>query len=635
MCGIVGVLHELEPGVRESVALGMASLVHRGPDDGGISLVRLGKATLGLGHRRLSILDLSPLGRQPMLHGPSGCQIIFNGEIYNYRTLRRELERDGELFRGGSDTEVLLAGLARHGEPFLKRLEGMFAFGFFDPRSPSLLLGRDPAGIKPLYLAESGTSLVFASEVRAILATKLVEPRIDRRGVAGFLAYGAVQHPCTAFAGITSLAPGTSIEIRPTESGRWQHTGPPRVFWRLPPTDPGMTEADTVIELRARLEAAVQNHLVADVPIGLFLSSGLDSTILAGLAGAIAPALKSFTVSFSDQPEVGEQRIASETARMFGLEHRELAISNSTAKTCFEDWLAALDEPSLDGLNVFAISGAVREKGIKVALSGLGADELFGGYPSFRDVPRLGRLAKRIRTLPAHLRRGLAGIATVGRSRPVREKLRDMLGSDGSIRSMYFHRRRAMSNSQLRQIGIERNELGLGAEFLSLDSLWDVDDDEADPKRQISQLELRCYQGNMLLRDADANGMAFGLEIRVPFLDQRVLDLANSIPSSVRFPAHAKDKHLLRAAFPDLLRPAILNQRKLGFTLPIGKWMSGDLRPICDAALDWLKTSGVVRAQGVQAVWNSFLAAPASQTWSRALSLVVLGDFLRRTKASV
>jgi asparagine synthase (glutamine-hydrolysing) len=635
MCGILGVISEVETGVREAVALGVASLAHRGPDDSGIDLVRFGAATLGLGHRRLSILDLSPLGRQPMRHHPTDCQIVFNGEIYNYRKLRRELECEGESFHSGTDTEVLLAGLVRHGERFLKRLEGMFAFGFFDPRGPYLLLGRDPAGIKPLYLVETGNSLVFASEVRAILATRFVAPRIDRRGIAGFLAYGAVQHPFTVFAGITSMVPGSSIEIRPTTSGKWKHAGAPCVFWRLPTTNAGMTEADVVTELRARLEAAVQDHLVADVPVGLFLSSGLDSTILAGLAAKTAPPLKSFTVRFDHQQKPGEEQVASETARMFGLEHRELVMSMATAKACFESWLAALDEPSLDGLNVYAISGAVRETGIKVALSGLGADELFGGYPSFRDVPRLGRIAKKIRPLPAQFRRGLAGIATIGRSNAVREKLRDMMGSDGSARSMYFHRRRAMSNSQIRQLGIDARDLGLEADFLSSESLWDVDADDADPKRQISQLEFRCYQGNMLLRDADTNGMAFGLEIRVPFLDQRLLDLANSIPSAVRFPEQRKGKHLLRSAFKDLLRPAILNQRKLGFTLPIGRWMAGDLRPNCEMALSWLKMSGLVRAKGVDAVWNSFLAAPTSQTWSRALSLVVLGDFLRRTNASV
>jgi asparagine synthase (glutamine-hydrolysing) len=632
MCGIIGILREREFGVREAVELGMANLTHRGPDESGLCLVPFGKSVLGLGHRRLSILDLSPLGRQPMVHHPSGCQIIFNGEIYNHRALRRELEDEGESFQTRTDTEVLLAGLARHGERFLKRLEGMFAFGLFDPRGPSLLLARDPAGIKPLYVAQSSEGVVFASEIRAILATGLVERRIDRRGIAGFLAYGAVQHPLTAFSGIASLTPGSLLEIRASSCGKWK-SSEPRIFWRLPPEDPSLGEADALVELRARLESAVRDHLIADVPVGLFLSSGLDSTILAGLAVKTTPALKSFTVCFDDQPNVGEKPLAAETAQRFGLEHQELNLSSSAAKRCFQDWLAALDEPSLDGLNVYAISGAVRETGIKVALSGLGADELFGGYPSFRDVPKLNRFAKRVRPLPRRLRRGLATLAAVGRSTTVREKLRDMLESDGSARSMFLHRRRAMSNSQLRRLDVNSTKLGLGADFLTPDSLWDVEC-SADVKRQVSQLEFRCYQGNMLLRDADANGMAFGLEIRVPFLDQRILDLVHSLPSAVRFPQRRPGKHLLRAAFQDLLRPEILNQRKRGFTLPIGAWMRGDLRPVCEAALGSLKASGLVRTEGVESVWNSFLKNPDSQIWSRALSLVVLGDFLRRTNAS-
>jgi len=632
MCGIIGILREHESGVREAVDLGMGNLTHRGPDESGLCLVPFGKSVLGLGHRRLSILDLSPLGRQPMVHRPSGCQIIFNGEIYNYRTLRRELENEGESFQTRTDTEVLLAGLARHGERFLKRLQGMFTFGLFDPRGPSLLLARDPAGIKPLYIAQSSEGVIFASEIRAILATGLVERRIDRRGIAGFLAYGAVQHPLTAFAGITSLTPGSLLEIRASSCGKWK-SSEPRIFWRLPAENPALSESDALSELPARLQAAVRDHLIADVPVGLFLSSGLDSTILAGLAVKTTPALKSFTVCFDDQPDVGEKRVAAETARIFGLEHRELNLSSSAAKRCFQDWLAALDEPSLDGLNVYAISGAVRETGIKVALSGLGADELFGGYPSFRDVPKLNRFAKGVRPLPHRLRRGLATLAAVGRSTTVREKLRDMLESDGSARSMFLHRRRAMSNSQLRRLDVNSTKLGLGADFLTPDSLWDVESG-ADVKRQVSQLEFRCYQGNMLLRDADANGMAFGLEIRVPFLDQRILDLVHSLPSTIRFPQRRPGKHLLRAAFQDLLRPEILNQRKLGFTLPIGAWMRGDLRPVCEAALGSLKASGLVRTEGVESVWNSFLKNPDSQIWSRALSLVVLGDFLRRTSAS-
>jgi asparagine synthase (glutamine-hydrolysing) len=356
----------------------------------------------------------------------------------------------------------------------------------------------------------------------------------------------------------------------------------------------------------------------------------LDSTVLAGLATQANVRLKSFTVYFGDQQDIGERVIAAETARAFGLDHTEISMPMSTAQTCFRNWLTALDQPSIDGLNVYTISQAVREQGIKVALSGLGADELFGGYPSFKDVPRLKWFAAGVKPLPQTLRRGLARVATIGRSSAVKDKLSDMLASDGSLRTMYFHRRRSMSDSQLRKLGILPTESGLGSDFLSPEATWDVDANGSDPMRQISQLEFRCYQGNMLLRDCDVNGMAFGLEIRVPFLDRKILDLAHTIPSSVRFPNGHKPKWLLRTAFADKLRPEVINHRKLGFTLPIGRWMAGDLRPLCEASLASLKTTGLLQASGIDSIWHSFLRDPKSQVWSRVLSLVVLGQFLER-----
>ncbi len=629
MCGVVGIIGADVAVVRKAIAASADRLTHRGPDDGGFECVAFGNATLGLGFRRLSILDLSPQGHQPMIHQPTGCQIVFNGEIYNYRRLRRELEREGESFRSGTDTEILLAGLARHGERYLECLQGMFGFGFFDPRGPHLLLGRDPAGIKPLYIAENGNSLIFASEVRAIFATGLVKPQLDRRGVAGYLAYGAVQHPLTLFQGVKSLTPGSSVSIRPTNSGLWECAGTPRIFWKLPSTDAKISKADAIASIRETFDAAVEDHLVADVPVGLFLSSGLDSTIIAGLAAKKSPQLKTFTVCIANQP-MNEQRIAAETARVFGLEHTELPVPMELGKEWFPLWLASLDEPSIDGFNVFVISRAVRSRGIKVALSGLGADELFGGYPSFRDVPRMVKYARAYRALPKVFQRGAAAIGTWGRSRAVQEKLRDSMRSDGSLASLYFHRRRVMSDSQLSQLGFCPDPLGLGPNYLSAESLWDIDGRETDLVRAISQLEFRCYQGNMLLRDADANGMAFGLEIRVPFLDQRLINIVHSIPGAYRLPASTPPKHLLRTAFKDLLRPEVLDQAKLGFTLPIGQWMAGDLRPLCESSLSALKSSELVEPDGVDAIWKSFLTAPQSRAWSRALALVVLGAFVER-----
>lgn len=617
--------------VRQATEAGLGRMRHRGPDDRGLEVVPFGTAALGLAQARLAIVDLSPLGHQPMRHGPSGCQLIFNGEIYNHRKLRRELEQAGEVFRGGSDTEVLLAGLVRFGEAYLDRLEGMFALCFHDVRAGRILLARDPAGIKPLYLAETESSLLFSSEVRSLLATGLVSRAISPQGVAGYLAYGAVQHPGTLFTAIRSMPPGALEWVETCPERGWRRPASSRIYWKLPASNLDWTVPGAAGTLRETMASAVRDHLMADVPVGLFLSSGIDSTILAGLAGSQLPAVRSFTVAFDDHAEINERQIAGETARRFGLTHQELTVSSAEARGCFSDWLAALDEPSIDGLNVFVISKAVRAQGIKVALSGLGADELFGGYPSFRDVPRLARMVGPICGVPRPLRRGLARVATIGRPVAVQEKLADMLGGSGSFRSLYLQRRRVMSDSQLRSLGIDARALGLDEDYLCAAAFWDIDRTVIDPVRVVSQLEFRSYESNMLLRDADANGMAFGLEIRVPFLDRRVIELAHSIPGSVRLPPGAPGKHLLRRAFDDLLSAETQSQRKRGFVLPIGAWMVGPLRRQCEAALAVLKDSGTVLTQGVDRVWNAFLAAPQSQIWSRALALVVLGDFLKRS----
>jgi asparagine synthase (glutamine-hydrolysing) len=596
-------------------------------------VVRFGRGFAGLGHTRLSILDLSARGHQPIVHAPTGCRLIFNGEIYNFRRLRRSLESAGDTFQGGSDSEVLLAGLARYGTRFLPQLEGMYAFAFLDPRHSSLLLARDPAGIKPLYIAHRDGYLVFASEVRSLLATGLVPPSVDRRGVAGFLAYGAVQHPFSMIEGISSLAAGTSVSYSADCVESTTKSGASEAFWKFPALKSDITMADAVGSVRTTLDDAVRDHLIADVPVGLFLSSGIDSTILAGLAARHSPAMRSFTVVFEGDPVLSEHEMAAETAKLHGLEHVSIQLPQSMIEETVLNWLGAADEPSIDGLNVFAISQVVRECGLKVALSGLGADELFGGYPSFSDVPRLARIIRNIRKLPPILRRRFEALARITRPSSVRGKVDDMFHCDGSLGELFLQRRRLMSDSQLEQLGLSSKNLGLESTFLSTESLCDVESSSADEVRLISQLESRNYQGNMLLRDSDVNGMAFGLEIRVPYLDQRLLDLVHSLPASIRLPGNRANKHLLRMAFKDLLRPGVTRRRKRGFTLPIWNWMAGILRPMCEAALSTLKDSELVQAAGVESVWSKFLARPNSQTWSRALSLVSLGDFISRLPA--
>jgi asparagine synthase (glutamine-hydrolysing) len=563
---------------------------------------------------------------------PSGCQITYNGEIYNFPVLKRELERDGEFFHGNSDTEVLLAGVYRWGAQFIRRLEGMYAFAVYDPRGPSLLLARDPAGIKPLYTAHTPHGFVFASEVRAVLATGMVSRTVSHAAIAGFLAYGSVQQPLTLYEQVRMFPAGAYRYVRVRETGL---VALAPVTWWQPPSpvpmrrDHGMPEV--VQATRQMLDTAVKDHLVSDVPVGLFLSAGIDSSAVAGLAAAHSPDVQTFTVGFSGHPELNELGIASETASRLGLKHTGIPIECEQAEGLVGEWLAAADQPSMDGLNIFVIARAVREHGIKVALCGLGADELFGGYSSFRDVPRLRAVTRAVQWIPRRLRGGLAQTVSVFRPQTVRDKLTDIFRGPGTAASLTLQRRRVLSNRLLHTLGLNAANLGLDHDWLPPDRL------PADPDLGwvVSAVESRYYQGNMLLRDADANGMAHGLEIRVPYLDQRLVSYLNQLPGEVRLPPGRPAKWLLKQAVADLLHEDLLARPKTGFHLPLSTWMRGPLRSVCEQGLAALRETEVLNPTGVSSVWKLFLHESESQpwAWTRAFTLVALGDYLRRTKS--
>lgn len=632
MCGIAGVFASEESVARAALPVIVSSQRHRGPNDSGEVFLSVPGGTLGLGHRRLSILDLSPLGHQPMEDPESGDVLVYNGELYNFRAIRSDLEREGCVFRSDGDTEVMLRALSRWGSDALHRFEGMYAFAWFRKRQMTLVLGRDPVGIKPLFVARCPGAVVFASEVGAILATRLVNATISSRAVAGLLAYGAVQEPFTIFRNIEPVAAGSVVEVRlslPPGSAPIRT----RRFWQFPPPNPEVTEQEAIETARSTLNAAVRDHLVSDVPVGVFLSSGIDSTVVAGLAARHAPGIEAFTVAFGDNVDMSEGTLAARTAARLGIPHHDIQISNQASLAATEPWMAAQDQPSMDGLNVYLVSRAVRERGISVALSGQGGDEVFGGYPSFADVPRYMRLHRFLRRVPGFMRGPMAHLMGIRQSAASRQKLVDMLECDGSALQLALARRRVLSSRALEDLGFDAARLGLDASFQTPGSLAELPVSNHFPIHSVSLAETRFYMGNMLLRDCDANGMAHSLEIRVPFLDQRVIDFFLSVPGRVRLPNGGCDKHLLRRAFGDMLSDEIILQPKVGFILPIKRWMKGPLRERCEHALTYLKQSGIVRAEGVDKVWAAYLRQPESPMWSRAWTLAVLGSYAERTHA--
>jgi len=607
----------------------MAEMIHRGPDDEGYELVDIGGYEFGpyagFGFRRLAILDLTPAGHQPMYNPATGDCLIFNGEIYNFSRLRAELQCEGVLFQGHSDTEVLLHALSRWGEAALTRIQGMFAFAFYEAKTRRVLLARDPLGIKPLYVAASAKRMVFASEIRAILTSGLVSNELDVSGIAGMLAYGAVQSPRTIYQEIRSFPAGHYQWLKAAPDSAIKAESPVR-YWRFPAISSAPIDMPTAAaNVRLLLHHAVLRHLVADVPIGVLLSAGIDSTIIASFAREYTPSVTAFTVGFGAVHGDDEVAIASETARMLGIKHVAVSLDMGNMPGHWHDWIGQMDSPSIDGFNTYAVSRRLADEGVVVALSGLGADELFGGYPSFSRAPRLSQLLKAMQFIPPKLRadavRGLGSLR--GRSDTV-DKLADVLGGETGVRDVSLALRRTLSNQRLAEIGLAAHHTQLRSNYL--DEHNDTEPrDHADAFNVVAQSELTHYMRDTLLRDTDANSMRRSLELRVPFLDLPLIDYVSALPSHVKQHRGEASKSLLRYACRKVIRQDISQRPKTGFTLPIGEWMRKEMRDSCEAAIDRLSALPFLESREVRSMWNAFLSDDRTVHWSRPLSFVVLG----------
>ncbi|PYP89350.1 MAG: asparagine synthase (glutamine-hydrolyzing) [Blastocatellia bacterium AA13] len=627
MCGIAGLTGEFSGLAAESAIRAMLdSQIHRGPDDDGMFLLEEGDAVIGLGSRRLAILDVSAAGKQPMVNPDTGDALVFNGEIYNFKELRRSLESFGYAFRSGSDTEVILRGYEQYGRELLSRLSGMYALAVWDRRASCLLLARDHLGIKPLYYSlMKGGGLIFSSEIRSLLASFMIAPEVNQKAVAGYLAYGSVQEPLTIIEGVAQVPAGAWIEA--DASGRITGSG---VHWSIPETEPGNTSIAALAEEgRCLLESAVASHLVSDVPSGIFLSSGLDSTAILGLARKRSQEVHAFTVSFPDDPDFDERSIALSSARRLGAVYHEFPIESRVALDWTREGLDRMDQPTMDGLNTYIVSRAVREQGITVALSGQGGDEVFGGYRSFRGVPRWRRRAQWMQPLPQAVKGALAAAAASYYGRVVQKKFHDLARSGPDLSGIYFHYRRLMSNADLESLGFTAESLGLSPSFhLAGAGAGTSCIIPGDGVASVSRLESVFYLGNTLLRDGDVFGMANSVEIRVPFLDKELVDWAFRIPGDALLPEGAPPKFLLRRMCGEFYSPEQIYQKKRGFTLPLSRWLLGPLRGFMENCLESVKESGLVDPEGVDRLVEVFVREPQTAAWSRVWSLVALGHWL-------
>src|SRR5581483_9528823 len=628
MCGIAALLGDLRSEqIEASVRAMLDAQIHRGPDDAGFVLIPAGSSMLGFGNRRLAIQDISALGHQPMRNENTGDILVYNGEIYNSPELRAVLQKLGHGFRGHSDTEVLLRAFEEWGIECLDRLRGMFAFAIWDARRSRLVIARDHFGIKPLYYSCGEGWFACASEVQALCKCGLVPFEVDRQGLAGYLAYGGVQEPLTIIRNVVALSRGTWKEFDAAGNAVTQGR-----YWKFPTLRPaeGKRMADLLEQGRALLQQSVKRHLLSDARTGVFLSGGLDSTAVLGLAQGDGHPVEAFTVSFPDRPTEDESELARATAARFGVRLNECHISDSTAVGWMADALARIDQPCMDGFNTYVVARAAREQGVIVALSGLGGDEVFGGYNLFRRVPRTYDFLSWLNPLPRSLRIGLTRLGTAFADRIARQKAEELVHGDPGLVGIYFHYRRLLSNFNLAAIGLNADDLQLSEDFQLRHLGYEDSYLAGDHIASVGRLDSSFYLQNILLRDSDVFGMANSLEIRVPFLGRDLAEWAFSVPGNVLLPPGAPQKYLLRRICRDLYTKEQLKQPKRGFGLPFAAWLQGPLRELMQENLRFLRSTGLLDPAGIDLLQKMFESRPQGPAWSRVWALVVLGSWLRK-----
>ena len=635
MCGIAGIIGRLDARNRDAVRRMSDVMAHRGPDGEGFwesPPDELGNGVL-LGHRRLAILDLSSTAAQPMSDPLTGQVISFNGEIYNFQSLRDRLQAKGHAFQSTGDTQVMLRAIGVEGRAAVASLRGMFAFALWDPKKRELLLARDPLGIKPLYFArcanrDEGWSLAFASEVRALLASGLLgQPKLNPRASASIAWNGFIVAPDTAVQGIQSLMPG---ELRGFDGAGRETTS--EACWTISPRRESKPLDET--ELSEALEESLRLHLISDVPLAVFLSSGVDSSSVANLAKRAATGpVHTFTLSFED-PTLNEAPFARKIATAIGTEHQEVLLTEAHFVEHLDRALDSLDQPTFDGLNSYYMSEAIHQAGFTVALVGTGGDELFGGYPSFRELPLLQRWSERLSWVP---RGALVAAAALLSSR--------LTGKAGAIAPQTRWAklpemvRRADDLLSLYQLAYALFLPKFQRELVALDAVAPLVDGlppairillqketaERSALSAISVMEHRLFLGERLLRDNDAASMAASIEQRLPLVDRVLFETVDRLDDGLRYSPVGK-KALLRRIGLRGLDPALFNRPKSGFVLPYDRWIRQGLSKAID---ETMRDPAAISAAGlnpepVQRLWQAFRDGAPGLYWSRIWAIYVL-----------
>lgn len=577
MCGINGIFayhSAATPLDRAELLRTRDHMAARGPDGAGEWISNDGR--LGFGHRRLSIIDLSAAGTQPMADAKRSLVVTFNGEIYNFKSLRKELEAKGYNFVTNSDTEVLLHLYADRGERMVHALRGMFAFAIWDARQGTLFLARDPYGIKPLYYSDDGRTFRFASQVKALLAGGGLSRDPEPAGVVGFYLWGSVPEPFTCYKAISALPAGCSLLVHSARRGVPVQYHSIAEVYREAEVGEGSKVKDTVMleELRAALQDSVAHHLVADVPVGAFLSAGIDSGALVGIMRDVGQSdLRTVTLAFEEfrGGRDDESVLAEEVARQYETRHTTRIVTQTEFESDLPRLLEAMDQPTIDGINSWFVAKAARELGLKVAVSGLGGDELFGGYPSFRDLPRWVNFFRPLNRTPGVARALGVVLRKITGHLHLSPKLAGLPELGGDYAGAYFLKRGLFMPWELCTV-LDQDLVKAGLESVSAikTPLAILDGGPNMPLAKVAVLESSIYMRNQLLRDTDWASMAHGLEVRTPLVDAVLLKTIASL--FVNLPGTHWKKYLADA--PSQPLPNHISSRpKTGFLTPTASWL--------------------------------------------------------------
>ena len=618
MCGIAGILNfSAEPADERLIRQMTDAMSHRGPDADGLWT----EGPVALGHRRLSIIDLSSAANQPFTDNTGRYKMVFNGEIYNYRQVKATIP-DYD-FRTTSDTEVLIAAFSKWGPDCIRHFRGMFAFAIWDRLEKELFLARDPMGVKPLYLFIDESRLLFASEIRAILATGRVKRRLDPSALIDFFSYQSFSAPTSPVEGISQLQAGSWMRIR---EGRVEK----HCYWDVTRSAVDFDFADAQgvkKKIRELTFRSVERRLVSDVPVGAFLSGGIDSSAVVGLmaeTGSSRP--NTFNVAFEER-EYDESYYAELVAKKFNTQHTRLLLKPTVFLDELENALDAMDSPSGDGINSFVVSKAIRKNGITVALSGVGGDELFAGYPFFQQYLRLQRM-RSWWLLPQAARRLLTETWSRGETRGRKGRMKQLLTSASpSIEHSYPIFRQILSPDLLKQLTTlangspetvtekaltERREQIKRLPFLS----------------QVSAAEYLGYTQHTLLKDTDQMSMAASLEVREPFFDQDLVEFVLSVPDTIKKPSYPKS--LLVESLKPLLPDEIVFRKKQGFLFPWDVWLRNELHAFCDRRIRNMAQREFINKEALLGFWQGFLSGNKDIRWAEIWPFVVLEHWLEK-----